>query len=89
MNVPDVVKRLVGVDFEEPTEINKLRLMQNNPYIDNALGEPYIGDYNVLQLQIDNETKRLIDRGFVPAKLSEEEKQAVFKEFETQLEMNL
>ena len=89
LNVPDVVKRLVGADFEEPTEINKLKFMQDNPYIDNALGEPYIGDYNVLQLQIDNDTKRLIDRGFVPVKLSEKEKQAVFKEFETQLEMNL
>ncbi len=89
LNVPDIVKKLVGADFEEPTNLKELDFIMNSPYAQNALGEPYIGDFNVLQLQIDNKTKHYIDRGFVPLQLDDKEKQAVFKEFETQLEMNL
>ncbi len=71
LNVPDIVKRLVGADFETPKDINKIPCLQNNPLIQNAKGQPYVSDYNVLQVKIDNQTKDLIDKGFIP--LSEKE----------------
>ena len=87
LNVPDVVKRLVGADFDIPTDITKLPFVVNSPYLKNALGDPYV-NYNVLQLQIDNETKNFIDRGFIPVN-DEEEKNAFKQAFETQLKFNV
>lgn len=81
LNVPDVVKRLVGADFDAPTDITEFPFVANSPYLKNALGDPYV-NYNVLQLQIDNETKNFIDRGFVPVN-DEEEKNAFIQAFET------
>lgn len=89
LNVPDVVKRLVGADFEEPTNLEELDFIINSPYAKNASSKPYVGDYNVLQFQIDNKLKSYIDRGIIPQEIDDKEKQAVFKEFETQLEMHL
>lgn len=71
LNVPNIVKRLVGADFDTPKDIDKLNLLQNDNYIKNAKGQPYVSDYNVLQVKIDNELKDYIDEGLIP--LSEEE----------------
>lgn len=71
LNVPDIVKKLIGVDFETPKDIDKLSCLQNNIFIKNAKGEPYVSDYNVMQVRIDNEIKDFIDKGLIP--LSENE----------------
>lgn len=66
LNVPEVVKRLVGADFDTPKDIEKLSCLKNNALIQNAKGQPYISDYNVLQVKIDNSVKDCIDNGFIP-----------------------
>ena len=71
LNVPDVVKKLIGADFETPKDIDKLSCLQNNIFIKNAKGQPYVSDYNVMQVRIDNEIKDFIDKGLIP--LSEKE----------------
>lgn len=71
LNVPDVVKKLIGADFETPKDIDKLSCLQNNIFVKNAKGQPYVSDYNVMQVRIDNEIKDYIDKGFIP--LSEKE----------------
>lgn len=71
LNVPDVVKKLIGADFETPKDIDKLSCLQNNIFVKNAKGQPYVSDYNVLQVRIDNEIKDCIDKGLIP--LSEKE----------------
>lgn len=71
LNVPDVVKKLIGADFETPKDIDQLSCLQNNIFIKNAKGEPYVSDYNVMQVRIDNEIKDCIDKGLIS--LSEKE----------------
>ena len=71
LNVPDVVKKLIGADFETPEDIDKLSCLQNNVFIKNAKGQPYVSDYNVMQVRIDNQIKDFIDKGLIP--LSEKE----------------
>lgn len=68
LKVPDVVKRLVGADFEKPLSMQAdiIEQIDNGLYIEFAKGSPYISDYNVLQLKIDNETKHCLDRGLIP-----------------------
>ena len=66
LNVPDIVKKLIGADFETPKDIDKLSCLQNNIFIKNAKGEPYVSDYNVLQVKIDNAVKDCIDKGLIP-----------------------
>lgn len=71
LNVPDIVKKLVGADFNTPQDINKLICLQNNLCIKNAKVKAYNDNHNVLQIKIDNKIKDLIDKGFEP--LSEEQ----------------
>ena len=71
LNVPEVVKKLIGADFETPKDIDKLSCLQNNVFIKNAKGQPYVSDYNVMQVRIDNEIKDFIDKGLIS--LSEKE----------------
>lgn len=71
LNVPEVVKKLIGADFETPKDIEKLSCLQNNIFIKNAKGQPYVSDYNVMQVRIDNQIKDFIDKGLIP--LSEKE----------------
>ena len=71
LNVPDIVKKLIGADFETPKDIDKLSCLQNNIFVKNAKGQPYVSDYNVMQVRIDNEIKDCIDKGLIP--LSEKE----------------
>lgn len=71
LNVPEVVKKLIGADFETPKDIDKISFLQNNIFIKNAKGEPYVSDYNVMQVRIDNYLKDCIDKGLIP--LSEKE----------------
>lgn len=71
LNVPDVVKKLIGADFDTPKDIDKLSCLQNNIFIKNAKGQPYVSDYNVMQVRIDNEIKDFIDKGLIS--LSEKE----------------
>ena len=65
LNIPDIVKRLICVDFDRIGDIEKTQIAQDNPLVQFSKGQ-YKNDYNVLQIKIDNETKELIDSGFIP-----------------------
>lgn len=65
LNVPDVVKRLVGANFETPHEIDSIADVKDNPLVLCASGV-YKSDYNVLQVKVDNNIKNLIYDGFEP-----------------------
>ena len=71
LNVPKIVERLIGADFETPKEIEEISFVKNSPHLKNADFVNYNKDHNVLQYWEDNETKQHIDNGFIP--LSEEE----------------
>ena len=77
LNVPEVVKKLVGAEFDEPVDLKLEHVVgvDDSPYIDFAKGRPYISDYNVLQLKIDNEIKNMLDKGLI---LTEENINQVF-----------
>jgi len=64
LNVPEVVKRLIGEDFTTPKNIEEY--LSDNEYIKNAIYEPYINDHNILQIKIDNAIKQNISRGLLP-----------------------
>jgi hypothetical protein len=64
LNVPDIVKRIIGEDFTTPHNIEEY--LKDNEYIKNAIYEPYINDYNILQIKIDNNTKQNISDGLLP-----------------------
>lgn len=66
LNVPDIVKRLVGADFDTPIEIDKVEQIKNSPLYKFAKTEPYINDYNVLQIKVDNELIDSINKGATP-----------------------
>ena len=83
LNVPAIVDRLIGADFETPTNIKNY--MSFYPHLQNASSVQFSEKHNVLQFWEDNQTKELIEKGFVPVQLENEEKQAIFKQFETQL----
>ena len=72
LKVPTIVKKLIGADFEEPINLkcDNLDLIDNNPYVENSKGQPYISDYNTLQIKIDNNLKDSLDKGFVPIKIN-------------------
>ena len=71
MNVPTIVERLVGADFETPKKIEKISFVKQSPHLQHADYVNYNREHNVLQYWEDNETKKHIDNGFIP--LSEEE----------------
>lgn len=62
LNVPEVIKKLIGSEFDTPCEINKVNKLNRN-YIRAAKGDPNITPYNVMQIKIDNIFKDLIDSG--------------------------
>lgn len=68
LNVPDVVKTLIGTDFEQPLNFKYdfIDAVDNSSYIEHAKGQPYISDYNVLQIKIDNSLKKNLDKGLIP-----------------------
>jgi len=68
LNVPEIVKRLVGADFTSPFGLEKE--LEDNPLYQNAKGK-YMSEYEVLQIKVDNQTKDYIDKGLIP--LSAEE----------------
>lgn len=78
LNVPDIVKRLVGYGFESPTDLNKVPSVINNPIVQNSKNAPYLSNYNVLQVRIDNKTKTFIDNGFIP--ISKDKQEIIFDE---------
>lgn len=69
LKVPAVVKKLIGADFEEPAQlgIDTVAGIDNSLYLEFAKGKPYINDYNVMQIKIDNSIKRDLDKGLIPA----------------------
>lgn len=71
LNVPLVVKRLIGADFETPKDIDKVSRVCNNPLVKNAIGQPYKSEYNVLQIKVSNETKNCINNGLIPAEIDD------------------
>ena len=68
LKVPDIVKKLIGADFEKPLNLkyDAIEEIDKNIYIDNAKGQPYVSDYNVLQIKIDNAIKKDLDKGLIP-----------------------
>ena len=70
LNVPDIVKKLIGADFDSPVDMKYLDCFNNNPLIENAKGQPYLNDYNVLQIKIDNDIKKNIDKGLIPLNIN-------------------
>lgn len=72
LNVPEVVKKLIGADFENPVDIKNLTLLEDDLIVKNAKGQPYVSDYNVLQVRIDNEIKDNLDKGLVPLSIDED-----------------
>lgn len=71
LNVPYQVKKLIGADFTDTPVIEELELIKNNPLLSCAKGVYMNEDYNVLQIKIDNETKKQIEKGLIS--LSNEE----------------
>lgn len=71
LRVPTIVKKLIGADFEEPVNLKneKLSLIDNNIYVENSKGQPYISDYNTLQIKIDNALKDDLDKRLIPIDL--------------------
>ena len=69
LNVPSIVDRLVGADFETPKNI--MDIMSEDNHIKNAEYIHYNKEHNILQYWEDNETKNCINNGLVP--LSQEE----------------
>lgn len=70
LNVPKIVERLIGADFETPKNIGKMMFVKDSPHLKNADYVNYNKEYNVLQYWEDNETKQYINNGLIP--LSEE-----------------
>lgn len=66
LNVPEIVKKVIGADFIIPKKINELDLINENAFVKNAISNPYLSDYNVLQIEIENQMKDLIENGYVP-----------------------
>ncbi len=60
LNVPEIVKRLVGADFDLPQNLDTLDLVQNNPLVKQAYGT-YSSEYNVFQAKINNTQKDIIE----------------------------
>lgn len=65
LNVPTIVERLVGADFETPKEITKIKFIYSNLHLQNADYVNYNKEHNVLQFWESNNTKQLIDDGCV------------------------
>ena len=66
---PAILKKLIGAEFNNPTDIEKLNIVMNSPYVKASDGMNI--SHGVLQVKLDNRTKQLIDKGFTP--LSKEE----------------
>ena len=66
LNVPNIVSRLVGADFETPKNITKTKFYLDDPLIQNSEFQKYNEDYNVFQYWVDNETKENINKGLIP-----------------------
>ena len=66
LNVPSIVERLVGADFETPKDLMDLMSVKNNPHLQNAEYVNYNKNYNVLQFWEDNKLKEYIDDGLIP-----------------------
>lgn len=64
LNVPTIVNRLIGADFDTPKNINDY--MSNNPHLQNAEYKNYNEDHNILQYWEDNNVKQCIDNGLIP-----------------------
>ena len=66
LNVPDIVERLIGADFETPKDLMSLQFIKNNSHLQNADFVNYNKDHNILQFWEDNKTKNNIDNGCIP-----------------------
>lgn len=86
LNVPAVVERLVGADFESPKTITDLCSVKYNPHLQNAEYVNFNSDYNVLQFWEDNNLKTCIDNGFIP--LSEQESKKIGEIFNEESKEN-
>ena len=67
LNVPEVVKKLIGAEFDEPLNMRteSINGIDNSLYIDFAKAKPYYSDFNTMQLAIDNEIKNMLDKDLI------------------------
>lgn len=68
LNVPNIVKELIGEDFTTPKDLSVYYNSKDYPLLANAKFSRFNEDYNTLQFWIDNETKNYIDKGLIPIK---------------------
>ena len=80
LNVPDIVKKLVGAGFKEPKKLDEMEEMRLNEYLLNAENNPYLSEYNVLQFSIDNSMKDMLDKGIIKPIYVANNKDLPFKE---------
>lgn len=66
LKTPDIVKRLIGADFESPADIQDVPMVTEHPFVKYADDAPFVSEYNVLQVEIRNEFKKLIEQGEEP-----------------------
>lgn len=66
LNVPSVVERLIGGDFETPKDLTLLNSLKEDLVLQNAEYVNFNKEHNVLQYWVDNDTKYHINNGLVP-----------------------
>ena len=64
LNVPTIVSRLIGADFDTPKNIKEI--MSNYPHLQNASSVQFNEEHNVLQFWEDNFRKDMINDGLNP-----------------------
>ncbi len=66
LNVPEIVKQLVGADFIEPKKLSSLNLKNIDPIFKVADSFNYNEEHNVMQYWVDNKQKALVESGIIP-----------------------
>ena len=70
LNVPDIVRRCIGADFDMPDNRVLQEEMLKSDYFRNSESSIYFDNYNIGMCKIDNALKQNIDNGLLP--ISEE-----------------
>lgn len=66
LRTPELVRELIGADFDTPTALNNSKIINKHAIYRFAKQERYISDYNTLQVRIDNEIVKVLDKGLEP-----------------------
>lgn len=65
LDVPNIVKTLIGEDFKSPKRITDLQYTRDNILRQQASYENYNEDFNTLQFWFKNEIKENLDKGLI------------------------